>query len=188
MDILVSAMQFITNQCSWSSARACSAAIFAGLFSLYSTVISFAHPSIPGLVALVLIDFALAAGIALYENHFSWAGFRHGLGKFVAYSLIFIVTGIADNSVGIAGWPLNITVGISCWAIAGELGSCLRHIEHIFPGLLPPWVLVRITTFQRSVEYYNAHCRRKADWRSLMETENPIELSECRGRIPDDEE
>lgn len=189
MDILNSAMQFLGGQLSWSSAKAVCAALFAGLFSLFATAVSFAHPSILFLVALVCIDFALAAGRALCENRFTWPGFRHGLGKFVAYSMIFIVTELADNGIGVAGWPLNITVGMSCWAIAGETVSCLRHIDLIFPGRLPNWVIERLLTFQHSIERDAAH--RKDDWRGYWRADEAGETKfpeSCRGRIPDDEE
>ena len=166
MDILNSAMQFLSGQLSWSSAKAACAAVFAVFFSLYSTAASLAHPSIPFLVALVCIDFALAAGVALYENRFTWPGFRHGLGKFVAYSLIFIVTGIADRGIGVSGWVLNITVGMSCWAIVGETVSCLRHIDYLFPGRLPAWMIERLLTVQHSIERDAlGGSRRREDWR-----------------------
>ena len=201
MDILNSAMQFLGSQFSWSSAKAACAVILAGIFSLFSTAASLAHPSIPFLVALVCIDFALAAGIALQENRFTWPGFRHGLGKFVAYGLIFIVTGLADSGIGVSGWPLNLTVGMSCWAIAGETVSCLRHIDHIFPGRLPVWVIERLLTFQNSIERDNSgHDRRQDDWRGYWrageaDKSRPFKTggapeeevpADCRGRIPED--
>jgi len=170
------------------------AVIFVGIFSLFSTVASLAHPSIPFLVALVCIDFALAAGIALHEDRFTWPGFRHGLGKFVAYSMIFIVTGLADNGIGVGGWPLNITVGVSCWAIAGETASCLRHIDHIFPGRLPSWVIERLLTFQYSIERDasgSGSDRGKEDWRGYWREncllKNDKAPAPCQGRISDED-
>lgn len=210
MDLWNSVMQFLNDQLSWSSAKAAYAVIFAGVCSLFSTAAGLAHPSIPFLVTLVCIDFVMAAGIALYENRFTWTGFRHGLGKFLAYALIFIVTSLADQGMGIAGWLLNLTVGLSCYAIAGESVSCLRHIDHIFPGRLPGWVIERLLTFQYSIERdASGQNRRQDDWRGYwrageadcqtgsvrncpLKNRNAPEEDElpadCRGRIPDDEE
>lgn len=207
MDILNSALQFLSLQFSWCSLKAACAAMFAGVFSLFFTAAGLAHPSIPFLVGLVCIDFALAAGVSLHENRFTWPGFRHGLGKFVAYSVIFIVTELADSGMGVSGWPLNITVGMSCWAIAGETASCLRHVDHIFPGRLPPWIIERLLTLRHSIERDTSgsrtravgHNQRQEDWRgywrmerdcplggdNMPEEESPVS---CRGRIPEDKE
>lgn len=98
------------------------------------------------------IDFLLAAGIALYEGRFSYVEFRYGLRKFIGYGLAFTVTAIADRGINISGLPLNITVAMSCWAMTGEAVSCLVHIDHIFPGLLPPWIIQRLRFFRNSIE------------------------------------
>lgn len=208
MDLWNSVTQFLNSQLSWSSAKAAFAVAFAGVCSLVSMGADLAHPSIPFLVALVCIDFALAAGIAWSENRFTWPGFRHGLGKFVAYALIFIVTSLADRGMGIAGWLLNLTVGVSCYAIAGEAVSSLRHIDHLFPGRLPNWVIERLLTFQCSIERdASGYGRRKEDWRGYWrereaDRDCPLKNDEapgvasadddipasCRGRIPEDEE
>lgn len=204
MELWNSAAQFLNNLLSWSSAKAACAAVLAGVCSISSAALNVAHPSIFFLIALVCIDFALAAGIAWQEDRFTWPGFRHGLGKFLAYALIFIVTTIADYGMGIAGWPLNLTVAVSCYAIAGESISSLRHIDHIFPGHLPNWVIKRLETIRSSIERdASGHGRRQEDWRGywreseadrncpLKSTETPEESelpSDCRGRIPDDEE
>lgn len=166
MDVLNSALQSIGSICSWSSLRAACALALATVFSVFADLSSMAHPSIPFLLALVMIDFASAAGIALHEDRFTWQGFRHGLGKFAGYSMIFIVTGIADTGIGINGWQINLSVAVSCYAISGEAMSCLRHIDHVFPGLLPSWVIRRLETLQASIERdLGGHARRRGDWR-----------------------
>lgn len=173
MELWNSAVQFLNNLLSWSSAKAVCAAVLAGVCSASSAALNLAHPSIFFLIALVCIDFALAAGIAWQEDRFTWPGFMHGLGKFLAYALIFIVTTIADYGMGIAGWPLNLTVAVSCYAIAGESISSLRHIDHIFPGHLPNWVIKRLETIRSSIErdasgprtQTPGHGRGHEDWR-----------------------
>lgn len=144
----------------WSMARAVWAAVMAAASSLLSLIGSLTHPSVPFLIGLVCLDFALAASIALWENRFTLSGFKRGLAKFLGYAMIFMVTSLADNGMGIAGWVLNLTVGLSCYAIAGEAMSCLLHIDHIFPGRLPVWVLERLLTFRLSME------RPRRDWKA----------------------
>ena len=151
MHLWYSLTDFFGGHVSWSSAKAASSLAMAVVFAMMSAAAELAHPSIPFLIALVCIDFALAAGIAIYDKRFSCAGFRHGLGKFIGYSLAFIVTTLADKGMSIDGWPLNITVAMSCWAITGEAISCLGHINHIFPKILPPWIIVRLQSVHSNI-------------------------------------
>ena len=123
----------------------------------------------------------------------------------MAYALIFIVTSLADQGMGIAGWLLNLTVGVSCYSIAGESVSCLRHIDHMFPGRLPGWLIERLLTFQFSIERNDAGFnRRREDWRGYWREHDPglgapvvegvplIEVADippsCRGRIQDEDD
>jgi hypothetical protein len=175
MDIWNSTVQSLGGVCSWSSARAFLAAGVAWACSALSAVFTLAHPSIPFLIALVSVDFVLAAGIAWRENSFTWGGFRHGLGKFVAYALIFIVTSLADSGMDISGWAVNLTVAVSCYSITGEALSCLRHIDYLFPGRLPVWLIKRLETIRRGIERdMSGKRRRRGDWRGdSMPTASP---------------
>ena len=192
MDLWNSTTHFLASQFSWSSFKACLAAGLVWFWAQVSMAAGLAHPSIPSLVALVTLDFALASYVALREDRFTRQGFWHGMGKYLSYSLIFIVTGIADNGIGITDFPVNLTVGMSCWGIAGEAISCLGHIDHIFPGRIPPWIFVRLRTFRASIERNaSGYDRRKEDWRGYWRAEegaNEQALEQCRGRIPEDEE
>lgn len=197
MDILTAAFRYLDSLLSWSTAKAAAAAIIASGCSLLSMAVWFAHPSIPFLLALVCMDFALGVYIALREYKYSWTGFRHGLGKFVAYSLAFIVTSFADQGIGIASWDVNITVLLSTYAISGEGASCLVKIDHIYPGRIPAWLITRLLTLRKSMENDTyGFSRRKGDWSIHRQRDDrrmgdalPEEIpASCRGRIPDDEE
>lgn len=136
----------------WSWFRAGCATVAGGLCHAFAVVSGFVHPSIVSLLLLLCVDFALGAGIAFWQERFTCVGFRHGCGKFVAYGMVFIVTSIADQGMGITGWPLNLTVALSYYAIAGEALSCLRHIDMIFPGRLPVWLIRRLESVRAGIE------------------------------------
>lgn len=152
MDIWESVRQMMESVFAWSWFRAVCAAAAAGICQAMTVIGGFVHPSIAWLLVLLCVDFIFGAGIALYEARFTIRGFRHGCGKFVAYGLIFIVTTVADRGMGITEWPLNLTVTLSYYAIAGEALSCLRHIDAIFPGRLPGWVIRRLEDARASIE------------------------------------
>lgn len=148
------------------------AAIYAGAYSLLVWVGGVSHPSVPFLIVLYVIDFALGAGIAVWENHPSAQGFRRGFGKLVGYAMIFIITGVADHGMGIANAFLNLTLTVSLIAMGRETFSCLKHVDYLFPGLLPKAVLRRLDAFNQSVERdASGMARRHDDWRTWGESE-----------------
>ena len=151
------------------------AAVYVGLCAVLSWVGDSTHPSVPFLIVLTLIDFALGAGIAWWEGHPTAQGFRRGFGKFVGYALIFIVTAIADRGMGLSGTFFNITLMVSAIALSRETLSCLRHIDYLFPGLLPQSVLRRLETYIKSVERDTARQSRRNDWREREADRPPSE-------------
>lgn len=175
MNLWESMSGFASGQLSWSSTKALCSLAMSGIFSLVAITSEFAHPSIPFLIALVCIDLLLAVGISLYERRFSCFGFRHGLGKFVGYSLAFIVTSLADKGMAIDGWPLNITVAMSCWAITGETISCLGHIDRIFPNLLPPWIVSRLQSIREGLDQAERQADRGGGENQLAESKDKEE-------------
>ena len=152
MGILESARQMFDSIFTWSWFRAAWATVAGGLCQAVAVIGGLVHPSIVSLLLLLCADFALGAGIAFWQERFTCVGFRHGCGKFVAYGMVFIVTSIADQGMGITGWPLNLTVAMSYYAIAGEALSCLRHIDVVFPGRLPVWLIRRLESVRASIE------------------------------------